>query len=59
MNAIPGPYRAKESYKNLPAVFGLGADHYIYYYYLRCVQSPQKSLQVIGKHLKKIDTYLS
>lgn len=39
--------------RNYPAVLALGADMAAYYYYPRNVSEPERTMQVIGAHLKR------
>ncbi len=38
--------------KRLPEVINKNVDHLIYYYYPRNIQSPDKSMNTIAKHMK-------
>lgn len=39
--------------RHYPEVLALGADLYLYYYYPRNVQEPDRAMDVIGRHLKR------
>jgi hypothetical protein len=39
--------------RNYPAVLALGADLAAYYYYPRNVAEPERTMEIIGRHLKK------
>jgi hypothetical protein len=40
--------------RHLPEVLLLGADLYLYYYYPRNVAAPDRTMEVIGRHLKSL-----
>lgn len=40
--------------RHLPEVLKLGADLYLYYYFPRNVASPERTMDVIGKHIKTL-----